>query len=472
MRAPTTSPRSAAVLLALAAGAVALLPPFAGGGPSAATLPTSAATLPTSAVTLTASAATLPASAAPLTASATALTATVAPPGAAGAPAQDAAALGALLDRHRHEITGTAEDPAGPGLEFLLEAGRQADLFLIGESHMTEEIPLLTARLARELRSAGYGIFAVETGPLTTRRMLAALGRGGMEAHRAEVARYPYTVPFFEGIREAAMLAATLEAGYTVLGLDQEFVGSGRYWLDRLEALAPDDDARALVAGWQEREAAAVAHYMETGSTEETIFLTITEEELDALDAAFAGSAEAREILAALRESATIYQLYTGGRNYENNHRRVAYMKGNLIDGLEAAGGPLRSPKVLMKFGSVHMPRGRGPVNQHDLGNLAQELAVLRGGTSFHLQAAGLGRQALDGSHSDWTTSLPEWQPLFDRVGDGPWTVFDLRPLRPFFHRSDNAEAWPSLTTLVFGYDAVAISPELHEAEQLAPLSR
>lgn len=389
------------------------------------------------------------------------------------APAQEEATpdrLAELIAENRYPLTGAHGALAGPGLDFLVEEGRASEFLLLGESHLVREIPLLAERLLAELRPAGYAVFAIETGPLTAEWMVERVEAGGVPALREVVGRLPFTVPFYDRREEGELLERALAEGYEVWGLDQEFMGSGRYWLARLAELAPSASARELVEEWSAVEQQAVRRFVETQRTDSTVFMVRGPEEFDAMREAFAGSEEARRIVDALAASARIYQLWQSA-NYENNRQRVAYMKGNFVDGLhrwKEGGRP--PPKALLKFGSNHMGRGLSPVHQYDLGTLAQELAVVRGGRSLHVQATAVGRRGEDGGFDRWLEPDAEWGPFLEQMADGPWTLFDLRALRPWFHRSRNREANPALAKRVFQYDLLLIAPEFTGSEPLAEL--
>ncbi len=383
-------------------------------------------------------------------------------------PPGEADPLARLVDQHRYVVQEKDGRLAGPGFEFLVREGAASEFFLVGESHNKTEIPRLTQELALALRGAGYGAFAVEIGPHTARALVARLRQGGVEAQRRWVAEYPFTLPFFDRRPEVEMLQATLAAGYEVWGLDQEFIGSGRWFLDRLAGLAPGDEARAAVAELQERERAAVGHFLETESTEQALLSRATPEEFRRLRSLFAGRDEALAIIDALATSARIYQLWRTD-NYENNRQRVDYLKGNLVANLDTWERRTGSPaRVLIKAGSVHTVRGRTITNQFDLGNLALQLAVQRGGQSFHLWTVALGMRNEDGSFESWLSEEPGWQLLAARVDPAqPWTVFDLRPLRGWFHRESNRQGNDDLAETVFQHDALVVAPELRRGEPL-----
>lgn len=398
-------------------------------------------------------------------------------PDAAGYQADE---LAELVRANRHVVTGTYEDPRGAGLGFLVEEGAASEFVLVGESHQTAETPPLFAALAVALRAHGYDALAIEVGPFTASDLVERLRRGGIDAHRESVARYPFTVPFFERRAEAELLVTALDAGYEVWGLDQEYIGSGRYWLDRLAELAPDEAARAVVADWKRRELAAAQHYMETESLDRVLFQTADADDFVELRAVFArpraGSndgddderTEALQIIDALATSAHIYQLWRP-RNYDNNHRRVDYMNANLVANLKAFEARAGEPaKVLMKFGSYHMGRGRSPANQYDLGNLAMQLATYRGGESLHLFATAREYRGADGTTTAMGPDEPAWDLLRRQVDqDQPWTVFDLRPLRPYFHRAANRRGNEGTANWVWNYDVVAMAPAFSPASPL-----
>jgi len=378
--------------------------------------------------------------------------------------------LAAVVQENRYPVTGERGALSGPGLAFLLEEARESEFVLLGESHLVREIPLLTRRLLSELRPDGYRVFAVETGPLTARWMAERIEEEGLSGYVAAVRRFPFTVPFYEQREEAELLEGALGRGYEIWGLDQEFVGSGRLWLSRLADLAPDDEARRLVERWREAEARAVERFVETERTDQVLYHARTSREFAELRAAFAGVEEGRAIVEAMATSARIYQLWRRD-NYENNRQRIAYMKENLVRRLRVAkeeGGP--PPKILFKFGSFHMGRGLSPANQYDLGTLAQELAVLRGGRSLHVQATAVGMRREDGSFDRWLEADSEWAPLLAQMTDGPWTLFDLRPLRRWFHRSRNRAENPDLADKVYQYDVVLVAREFTPSEALAEL--
>ncbi|ANM29344.1 hypothetical protein ABI59_06665 [Acidobacteria bacterium Mor1] len=361
--------------------------------------------------------------------------------------------------------------PQGPGAEFLVESGAAAHFFLIGESHGNPETPALSSWLAGRLNAHGYRTLAVETGPVAAQRMkrLAAEPQP-MEAFQQFHQRWPLSIAFFFWKEEVQMLLEVRELGWDVVGLDQEFVGAGRYLLDELHGLVQAPQERAQVEKWQQQAAAGMQKFMETGDTGAGFLNSIDTESLDGFAAALPADArQARRIVQELSASATVYQHYQNKRYYLNNYDRIQLMKRHLAEYIAEAGGLESAPKMLFKFGSAHMGRGYSPFHQLDLGNAAAELAVARLSDSFHLDVTALA-SVRNGEERDWTAESPYLARFAAAMGENAWGVFDLRPLRPFFAAGKNREAHPELAELVYRFDALAVAPKFHEVEAMIPL--
>ncbi len=365
---------------------------------------------------------------------------------------QDENPVRTLLEANRRSFEWTAEGPQGDGVDWLVEAAAEAGALVIGESHGNRETPQLTQHFLQALQPAGYNVFAIEVGPVSTRRLVELAENGGVDSFREFLESYPLTFPFFGRKEEAQMLGAAVAQGYRVWGLDQEFAGSGRYLLEQLEQYADEPEAAELVAGWLERAWGAYEQFLTSG--ERGGFLNeVKAEDFDQLDRAFAhADPEALEILAELRQSARIYREWREGANYASNHRRIQWMKHHFHESRRALPIAEReSIKPVLKFGAMHGGRGYSPLNQLDVGNLAAELAASQGRDSLHL----------------YVTSQAFAKSMIKTSNEDSWLVFDLRALRPWFHRDQNRAASPALGTLVFRYDIAVVAPEFHPAEPL-----
>jgi len=369
------------------------------------------------------------------------------------------------LARYALEMEVIADGIRGPGADLLIETGRNASFFALGESHLNNETAALAAGLLAELAPAGYSVFAIETGPMIADHAEVLLRAGRSEELTRLFAETPFTAPFIDHEPEFELLKRAVALEYELWGLDQVFAGGARFNLARLAELAPDDEARNLAEKALERARAGFTEFAQTGDTSAGFLQSTGEPQYEALREAFDGTAEAGRIIEELRASSRIYQLYGQGANYQSNRQRIALMKRHLADRIRRTDPATR---VFMKFGSVHMRRGYSPLNQLDLGNAAAELGVLRGGGSLHVNVGALSSVGADGQVRDWSEDSTLLARLAEAMpDDAEWVVFDLRPLRPILHSESVAESYPALADLVWGYDLMVLARRFTAASAL-----
>ena len=386
------------------------------------------------------------------------------------AAAQDSA-LVAALRQHRHALRmDEAGALHGPGAALLLDAGREARFFLIGEEHGVAQVPRLAATLFRALAPAGYRHLAIETGPWLASALdeAARQGTGGIEAF---VNRWWPGAPFYSLREEAELLAAATEAAEggaeALWGLDYDILAD-RYTLSRLRDLAPTPAACRAA----ERVMAVADSMLRAALAAENlagVFMFAAPDSLLAgLRAAYAPApgSEADEILRLMEATLAINHEFISGSNYASNQTRASLMKRHFVQRYRQASAGGTAPRVMLKFGANHMQRGRTPVGTYDLGTLLPELAEMEGGTAFSLLAIG-GRDrqkaVIDGRTLSYTAGPSDYAgaawmaPVFGEVLLEGWTLFDLRPLRTPANAGRLGNVPPRLLSVIFGFDALLV---------------
>lgn len=381
--------------------------------------------------------------------------------GMQGAPARDdATQLQEQLETAKHGLEVAEAELRGDGLEFLVENAAAAAFCALGESHGNRETPLLARALLRRLAPRGYGAYALETGPVTTARLVELARAGGTDAVAAIFREYPYTAAFLNFAEELAAFGEALALGMEVWGIDQEFVGCCRFLLSELERHATTDAARARVRASYDRAWEGFDRFLQSGDDSRAFMKTAeSARELDELARVLDSVDPAQRILDEIRASLRIYRHYAEERYFENNAERVRLMKRHFDAALGALerrqGSP---PRVLIKLGAVHSGRGFSPMDQLDVGNHAAELAAARGLGSFHVYV--FARRSAD---KDWSTE-PSLRPFFAAQRADEACVFDLRPLRPFLSARAQHPDLAAVHELCRGYDALVLFAELHAA--------
>lgn len=378
-------------------------------------------------------------------------------------PTESDSLLRALLHEQRRTLALEDGRISGPGADFLLEEGRRAHFFMVGEEHGVADVPEFTAALFRALRPHGYEHLAIETSP-STAALLERHARSGRDSLASLYRRHPVAVPFYSWHEEADLLVSALEGAGpepVLWGVDYEFILGAALALTELERRAPTAEARALARRYRDR-AEAGERAVARGDMSDLFFVQANPDDYAALRAAFAGDATSVSLLDVLEASAEVWRLQFAGDNYRSNLARTDLMRVAFAEAYrQSMGEREQGPKALLKFGANHLFRGRTPVNVLDVGTMAAMLAEYDGGGTFNVMVvAGSGaEQAYFHPTNPGTkpVEIAEWAtPLYEAADAERWTVIDLRPLRPLLH-SSQLELEPKLERLVWSYDAFLV---------------
>ena len=267
---------------------------------------------------------------------------------------------------------------------------------LIGETHLTREIPQFTAAVCAEMRPDAY---AVETSPLAARYVTGQLHDPQRIAHmHAMLQQHPWNMAFLD-IREENDLAASCaassnDAQFRLWGLDQEYVGAAGTVFDAMLATKPGPKSLAAIHVAQEHEHVAERIAHNAGDVKQLHLLSIPDTELEQLSLAIHadGTPETELLLREFAESHRIYRLNLAGQP-DSNHVRAEMLKQHLMADYIPFYANKPEGRVLFKFGAMHMGRGFDLLHQLNLGNTVAELADVEGVRSLHifiLGAAGI----------------------------------------------------------------------------------
>lgn len=406
------------------------------------------------------------------------LTAIAAAPARAAEPAAAppkpslAERMAAKVPNCRHRLGFDGRAFSGPGWELLVEEGRKAQFFMLGEEHGLAENARLAARLVEALAPAGYQRLALEISPPMARELDRALASGGVDALSAYYARHETAVAFYGMREEAEFLAAARrvlpQGEQAIWGLDYE-VAADRRLIALLKAKPkPAAAARAL----SELDAASAADWAEYRKTKNPgmIFSFHGDPALVArLRAAWPRpDVEAGWILDTLQSTLEINRYWTLNEGWRSNQRRCELMRANFLRYWRGERARGHAPKTLFKFGASHMMRGVSMTEVIDVGTLIAELGALEGGGSFNILVVG-GPGA---KHAVFNPVAFRYevapvdaadeeglQPIVSATFADSFSVVDLRQLRPLVTASRAKGADPELVKVVHGFDAMVVMP-------------
>ena len=364
----------------------------------------------------------------------------------------------------------------GTGADLIRAELSTAQFILWGEDHGFADSAILLRALASEARPLGFKYLVVEVGPLSTRMIAETLTSDGLTGLHRLVHDVPLGIPFLS-LKDDAELASDFlgqddkRVPY-LWGIDQEFIGSTPFHLQRLIAIAPNDTARAAAQKLfdEEKDAAAKA------SQEKFLLVRFHDADFDTLAAQFKGHPEAEEIIAQLKESAAIYQLWMSGHNYENNARRARLLAKNFL----AAHAKAAEPKIVFKMGIEHVALGTTTVNTVDLGTLASSIARTNGHTALRIAFIPVGGHNLAFAPKPGNpTKIEKYESKESKeffsaikldaaaLRKEGWYLIPLEPIRQSLDNKGIDALKPFSRFLLLGYDYVVTTPDAKAAESL-----
>jgi len=370
---------------------------------------------------------------------------------------------------NRYVLAYDGDHFSGPGWEKLLEEGRKARFFLIGEEHGIAENPKLAGALFTELAKDGYAKIIIETSPQMAELIDHAANRAGVEGLKDLFAE-PGGEPAFFGMKEEAEFVAQTRAAISgaeplFWGVDYEVTGD-RQLIKRLRQKGKPAAAEVALGKLEAESNALWAKHAETGGPQ-YIFSFAGDPQIvrDLRSAWPERDEETAAILNTLEETLEINRLFMSGQNWQSNQRRADLIRSNFLRHWKAEKAAGRSPRLMAKMGASHLVRGRSYTEAFDLGTLLPELAGMEGGHSFNVMILP-GKDALTAVFDPTNFSFRAapakdgygkgTEPVLAAALDDRFTLIDLRPLRSVIRPgkiSDDQE----LVRLIFGYDMLLL---------------
>ena len=356
-----------------------------------------------------------------------------------------------------------------------------AHYVLIGEDHITREIPRFTAAVCDVMaQNGGLIAMALEAGPQAAKMVSSSLHQPDRVARMAALVRqYPWSIAFLNDWQENDLVAhcaqVSRHSDFHLWGIDQEFLGAGGWLLDQILATNPGPAALQQLWRLKGEEQEESSHAARTGDYGKLFLLAASDAELATTSELLKreGTPKANELFHELLISHQIYQKNMKG-DPDSNSDRARLLKQHLQHGLDSVLPSDRRQRVLVKMGDWHLYKGFNPLGQRDLGNYVAELADAQDVQSLHICILGAkGTHLIPGGYlrpprlehfiMDQDASYHWIKPALDNQVAKGWTVYDLRRLR-FQQIAGNDSGFHRL---IDGYDLLVIVPELTPAEMI-----
>jgi hypothetical protein len=368
----------------------------------------------------------------------------------------------------------------GTGAVLLNAAVQQSRFVMLGEDHITREIPQFAAALCDIMHPDAYAVEAGPSAALFVNGLLEKPNRLDMMAARSKA--YPNNMAFLD-IREENDLAVHCAASshnpnFSLWGLDQEFLGSASTLLAAMAASNPGPKSRAAITAAQMKDHIAEAEAQRTGDFGKLFLLAATDADVQALQTAIDidGNAKTQNLLSEFTVSHRIYRLNTEG-SPDSNLVRAELLKQHFLASYVPFKQQNPVPHIFFKLGDNHTGKGFNYTHELNLGNFVAELAAGEQVQSLHIFVLGARGEhyAINGYGRPWglqsfvLTDDPNYKWLAPAVANmlpqGPGgagttlTLFDLRRLR--YRGLDLSREWEHA---IYSYDICILMPELKVA--------
>jgi hypothetical protein len=392
-------------------------------------------------------------------------------------PALMAGSLPQQLDGARSGIRVENGLLSGAGATVLADAVARTRYILIGEDHLTREIPQFTTAICNLAAKQGLTGMALEVSPEAAAFMMRTVAAPDRwQQMIAQTQAYPWSIAFLDSRQENDMVANCVQASHNpafhLWGLDYNFEGSAGWLIDLMLAANPDSDARAALLRLkadEQRDAAAAK------ADSRALFLLSekSQAEIDEAQPAIQrdGGTNVNRIFAELSTSYRIYrESFSDSR--ASDVERAKLLKRNFRDAVDLTHLSQDAGKIIVKFGDSHLFKGVNDNHNLNLGNYIAEAAQMEGQDSLHILVLGAGGKTSAFTKYGQPTHIVEdtatteftlrWMaPFLAAQIPGQWTLYDLRALR-----SKNLGPLDSgLRRVLDGYDLLVIVPEFTGAE-------
>ena len=366
---------------------------------------------------------------------------------------------------------------SGAGAVLLDKALQQSRFVMLGEDHMTREIPQFAAALCDIMHPDAY---AVEAGPSAARFVNGILRNPNRVALMAERNKtYPNNMAFLD-VREENDLAVHCAASshnphFAIWGLDQEFLGSASTLLAAMAASNPGPQSRAAITAAQVKDKTDQTEARHTGDFGKLFLLAATDADVQELQIAIDadGNTQTRDLLHEFVESHRIYHL-NGEGSADSNLVRAELLKQHFLADYTSFKHQTPASRILFKLGDNHTGKGFNYTHELNLGNFVAELAAGERAQSLHIFVLGargkhftingygkpLGQQSfVIADDPDYKWLAPAVTNMFPQQAGAvgtTLTLFDLRQLR--YHGLVMSREWEHV---IYSYDICILMPEL-----------
>lgn len=366
--------------------------------------------------------------------------------------AQDSTKISALVNQAKLNFDIVGNKPVGKGWDLLANQFASNNFVGWGEYHNSPMISILTNEALKVAAKNKYAIWCVEIGEYAAQDLYKTatdkIFYGYMKNFNKTYGIEGYTaIPFFSSSEDSVMLQTAITQKMAIWGIDQESQMSFPYHLSKVFndlSLALKVQNKSLLDSLMKK------------------WYFPKEELLDSLSK-LSKDKENMTRLEEVKLSEDIYANY-GEDRFQMNSDRAKLMKKHFYSYLKTS--EKQNPqalKIFFKMGSNHLAKGFNlETHQLDMGNLAHELAIMKGSSYTNVQfIQRLSKNNKGVVVDEMLQKTSEYSKFFMAHSQkDKWVVIDLKPLRAALKHDKTLDE--VTYEIIEKYDTIILSPEIN----------
>jgi hypothetical protein len=339
---------------------------------------------------------------------------------------------------------------SGNGWDTLVAKIKASNFVLIGEQHLTNEIPLFVKSITEKVR---FDNFFCEIDPYSAKIIeskIKDLSETQLKQYTDELGS---CFSFFALEPEFNLLKKLVKSKTNVYGLDQIMIVADRLICHELKLITRNKRAKQIYEDIEEKSYKGLISYITDPSNPMALYLLSDEfqkyiTELKSLNL----SSKENEIIQNIELTIKIYV------EQDNYSLRGALMKNNFMKEFEK----MENKKNLFKFGALHM------LKDNDIGNLVSNNDESKSKKALHIMILGLSGATSgplkglpnneDAGNNEYSEVL---KPIFNVASSKEWSCIDMLSIKSALVQGKIKVSDPTLVSIINGYDYLVLIPKV-----------
>lgn len=360
-------------------------------------------------------------------------------------------------------------NPSGEGFDILKEEIRNVQFIILGEEHFSARVSEFTNAIVPTLTENQFKYFAAEIGPNSADQISRLIkNKNSLFDFNTEVYKLvgEVPIPFFDGKEDEIFLKSFLKNDFEVWGLDQEYLTSQVFLIERLHKLS--NKSKELETSYLAAKKCIISE-TKKGRLDRRYKVFTTLLNSPEINHYFkrlgSNDKEINKIISDLKKSWEVYKLREDNNLYASIHKRLNIMQENFINYYNTALQTEGFPKIFLKIGGVHASKGKSHHNIYDIGNFLMEFANYNKKKSIHIlifPSAYISSNGIISSNID-----KEDEHLFNSIinntDSNKWTLVDLKSIEKssWKHKIESE----SLKDYMYRFDYLILTPASKQTE-------